>query len=168
MPAARRGQAATCWLVELGNGDKFLFDIGSGSAANIASLNIPYDYLDKVFVSHLHADHIGDMDTLWVGGWTGGRHEALNVWWPSGATPTYPICLSFDGLFDQRPITNRGAGDHETQGINPGRCISHPFHHFGSLSVWLTPGSNGARTAYCPRCDGGPDEGTSIARYNRA
>jgi len=76
MPAARRGQAATCWLVELGNGDKFLFDIGSGSAANIASLNIPYDYLDKVFVSHLHADHIGDMDTLWVGGWTGGRHGA--------------------------------------------------------------------------------------------
>ena len=26
MPAARRDQAATCWLVELGNGDKFLFD----------------------------------------------------------------------------------------------------------------------------------------------
>ena len=87
MPAARRGQAATCWLVELGNGDKFLFDIGSGSAANIGSLNIPYDYLDKVFVSHLHADHIGDMDTLWVGGWTGGRHGALNVWGPSGAKP---------------------------------------------------------------------------------
>ena len=87
MPAARRSQAATCWLVELGNGDKFLFDIGSGSAANIASLNIPYDYLDKVFVSHLHADHIGDMDTLWVGGWTGGRHGALHVWGPSGAKP---------------------------------------------------------------------------------
>ena len=25
MPSARRSQAATCWLVELGNGDKFLF-----------------------------------------------------------------------------------------------------------------------------------------------
>ena len=87
MPAARRSQAATCWLVELGNGDKFLFDIGSGSAANLGSLNIPYDYLDKVFVSHLHADHVGDMDTLWVGGWTGGRHGALNVWGPTGAKP---------------------------------------------------------------------------------
>jgi hypothetical protein len=32
MPTARRSQAATCFLVELGNGDKFLFDIGSGSA----------------------------------------------------------------------------------------------------------------------------------------
>ena len=31
MPNARPKQAAACWLVELGNGDKFLFDIGSGS-----------------------------------------------------------------------------------------------------------------------------------------
>ncbi|MFB3076631.1 MAG: hypothetical protein ACE1Y4_01380, partial [Lysobacterales bacterium] len=33
MPAARRGQAATCFLVEPGNGEKFIFDIGSGSMA---------------------------------------------------------------------------------------------------------------------------------------
>ena len=37
LPAARRGQAASCFLLELGNGDKFLFDIGTGSMANIAS-----------------------------------------------------------------------------------------------------------------------------------
>jgi ribonuclease Z len=30
MPSARPKQAAACWLVELGNGDKFLFDLGSG------------------------------------------------------------------------------------------------------------------------------------------
>ena len=36
MPAARRSQAATCWLVELGNGDKFLFDLGTGANANMA------------------------------------------------------------------------------------------------------------------------------------
>ena len=33
MPTTRAAQAAACFLVELGNGDKFLFDIGSGSAA---------------------------------------------------------------------------------------------------------------------------------------
>ena len=38
LPAARRGQAATCFLIECGNGDKFLFDIGTGSMANIAAL----------------------------------------------------------------------------------------------------------------------------------
>jgi glyoxylase-like metal-dependent hydrolase (beta-lactamase superfamily II) len=60
MPAARRDQAATCWLVETGNGDKFLFDIGTGSMVNVAALMIPYDFLDKVFITHLHTDHWGD------------------------------------------------------------------------------------------------------------
>lgn len=87
MPAARLKQAATCWLVELGNGDKFLFDIGTGSVANLASLMIPYDDLDKVFLTHLHTDHWGDLDALWAGGWTAGRTEALKVWGPSGARP---------------------------------------------------------------------------------
>ena len=43
MPAARRDQAATCFLAELGNGDKFLFDVGTGSMANVAAYMIPYD-----------------------------------------------------------------------------------------------------------------------------
>jgi len=38
MPTARRAQAAASWVVELGNGDKFIVDIGSGSMANIQSL----------------------------------------------------------------------------------------------------------------------------------
>ncbi|SEF63894.1 guanitoxin biosynthesis MBL fold metallo-hydrolase GntH [Vibrio hangzhouensis] len=86
LPAARRGQAATCFLIETGNGDKFLFDIGTGSMANIASLMIPYEYLDKVFLSHLHTDHMGDLLGLWAGGWTSGRPNALRVWGPSGQT----------------------------------------------------------------------------------
>ena len=84
MPAARHGQAAACFLIETGNGDKFIFDIGTGSMANIAALMIPYQYLDKVFLSHLHTDHMGDIDGLWAGGWTAGRPNALRVWGPSG------------------------------------------------------------------------------------
>ena len=84
MPAARHSQAATCFLIETGNGDKFIFDIGTGSMANLAALMIPYQYLDKVFLSHLHTDHMGDIDALWAGGWTSGRPNALRVWGPSG------------------------------------------------------------------------------------
>ena len=87
LPAARRDQQATCWLIELGNGDKFLFDIGTGSMVNVAALMIPYDFLDKVFLTHLHTDHWGDLATLWAGGWTAGRTGPLEVWGPSGATP---------------------------------------------------------------------------------
>jgi hypothetical protein len=49
MPTARPKQAASCWLLELGNGDKFIFDIGTGSAERISALQIPYNYLDKLF-----------------------------------------------------------------------------------------------------------------------
>ena len=41
MPDQRLTQASACFLFELGNGDKFIFDIGSGSMRNIASLMIP-------------------------------------------------------------------------------------------------------------------------------
>ena len=85
MPNARPKQAAACWLVELGNGDKFLFDIGLGSAERISAMKIPYDYLDKLFIGHLHADHIGDLDALWIGGVISNRKRPLRVWGPSGA-----------------------------------------------------------------------------------
>jgi ribonuclease Z len=87
MPLPRRSQAAACFLVELGNGDKFLFDIGPGSVSNLGCLQVPYDDLDKVFLTHLHTDHVGDLSALWAGGWVGGRHGPLRVWGPSGPTP---------------------------------------------------------------------------------
>jgi len=86
MPDQRKAQASACFLFELGNGDKFIFDIGSGSMRNIASLMIPYEYLTKVFLSHLHTDHWGDLDSLWAGGWTAGRPVPLEIWGPAGAT----------------------------------------------------------------------------------
>ena len=73
MPSARESQAASCFLVELGNGDKFLFDIGTGSAERISAMQIPYNYLNKVFIGHLHSDHFGDLDALYCGGIVANR-----------------------------------------------------------------------------------------------
>jgi len=87
MPTTRAAQAAACFLVELGNGDKFLFDIGSGSAERISSLQIPYDYLDKVFIGHLHADHFGSLAELFIGGALMGRQKPLRIWGPNGRAP---------------------------------------------------------------------------------
>ena len=83
MPNARPKQAAACWILELGNGDKFIFDIGLGSAERIAAMKIPYDYLDKLFIGHLHADHIGDLDALWIGGVISNRQRPLRIWGPN-------------------------------------------------------------------------------------
>ncbi len=87
MPTARPSQAAACFLVELGNGDKFIFDVGTGSAERIAALQIPYNFLDKVFVGHLHTDHFGDLASLFVGGALAGRQKPLRVWGPNGEKP---------------------------------------------------------------------------------
>ena len=88
-PNFRRSQASPSWLVEVGNGDKFLFDVGTGSLGNLSALEIPYDEIDKVFVSHLHIDHIGDLDALFIGGWVSNRLHPLRVWGPSGESPEY-------------------------------------------------------------------------------
>ena len=85
MPNARPKQAAACFLVELGNGDKFIFDAGLGCAERLSAMRIPYDYLDKVFLGHLHADHIGDLDAIWIGGVISNRQRPLRVWGPSGS-----------------------------------------------------------------------------------
>jgi ribonuclease Z len=89
MPSVRPKQAASCWLVELGNGDKFLFDLGSGAHERISAQKIPYDLIDKVFIGHLHVDHMGDLPSFWLGGTTMNRLVPLRVWGPSGATPEY-------------------------------------------------------------------------------
>ncbi len=86
-PNFRRSQASASWLVELGNGEKFIFDIGTGSLANLGALEIPYTYLDKIFISHLHVDHIGDLDAMYIGGWVSNRTGPLRIWGPSGLEP---------------------------------------------------------------------------------
>ncbi|MBW2162610.1 MAG: MBL fold metallo-hydrolase [Deltaproteobacteria bacterium] len=65
MPNQRKSQASACWLVELG-------------------LEIPYDLVNKVFVGHLHSDHIGDFAAWHIGGWVGGRQRAPRIWGPDG------------------------------------------------------------------------------------
>ncbi len=102
MPNARPKQAAACFLVELGNGDKFIFDIGTGSAERISAMKIPYDYLDKVFIGHLHADHFGDLDALWIGGVIANRQRPLRVWGPSGSEERLGIahaCKHMEEMF---------------------------------------------------------------------
>ncbi len=87
MPTQTPTNAAACFLVELGNGQSFLFDVGTGSTDRLCGLQPDYAKLDTVFASHLHTDHIGDLATLWVAGWIGGRYTPLEVYGPSGSAP---------------------------------------------------------------------------------
>jgi ribonuclease Z len=93
-----RAQKSTAWYVELGNGDIFLFDVGSGSVENLFAMRPEFHRVDKVFASHLHSDHVGDTAALWIGGWLSGRYTPLHVYGPSGSSPELGTAAYVDGL----------------------------------------------------------------------
>lgn len=82
-----RAQKSTSWMVELGNGDVFIFDIGIGSIENLFGLRPDFSKIDKIFLSHLHGDHFGDLDAFIIGSWLSGRYTPLHVYGGSGETP---------------------------------------------------------------------------------
>jgi ribonuclease Z len=98
MPNLTRAAASICYLVELGNGDKFLFDIGSGAMANLWSLRPDFSKIDKVFASHLHTDHVGDFMGLHIGSWLSGRFTPIHIYGPSGSTPEMGTKAFVEGM----------------------------------------------------------------------
>jgi ribonuclease Z len=85
-PFTKKSQASASLLIEVGNpeGDFFFFDLGSGSLANFNGLGLPVTSTTKVFLSHLHADHVGDMPTLLWSLAKAGRRDPVEVWGPAG------------------------------------------------------------------------------------
>ncbi len=82
LPWVTKSQAAGSVLMEVGNPEKdvFVFDLGAGSLANFSALKVPLTSLKKVFLSHLHADHIADYVTLMGSYVKGGRLDPVEVW----------------------------------------------------------------------------------------
>ena len=125
MPTQTPSNASAAFLVELGNGDSFIFDIGTGSTDRLAGLEADYSKLDKVFISHLHTDHAGDLATLWVAGWIGGRYTPLQVYGPSSSSPELGVKVHVDHIRDAWAwdVTSR-AGTLPNAG---GEIIAHEF-----------------------------------------
>jgi len=62
--------------------DNFVFDCGSGVTTNYASMNVSLGRMNKVFVNHLHGDHMGDMTHIYCFGPGSDRLSPLYVWGP--------------------------------------------------------------------------------------
>lgn len=80
--------------------DQFVFDCGTGSTTNYNAMNINYKWMDKVFISHLHADHMCDLATIYAFGASQDRKSPLFVFGqgPSGVkSPRPPRRLYDDG-----------------------------------------------------------------------
>jgi ribonuclease Z len=125
MPNQSPSNVAASFLVELGNGESFLFDLGTGATDRLAGLEVDYSKLDKVFASHLHTDHVGDVAALWVGGWLNGRYTPLHVYGPSGSSPELGLKAHVDHIREAWAwdVTSR-AGTLPNAG---GEIIAHEF-----------------------------------------
>ena len=98
MPNQTKKAVSISYYVELGNGDKFLFDIGSGAMGNLFSLRPDFSKIDKVFASHLHVDHVGDFMGLHIGSWLSGRYTPIHFYGPTGATPELGSKAFIEGM----------------------------------------------------------------------
>jgi len=85
-PFVKVAQACASVLIQVGNKgrDFFFFDLGSGSLANFNGLKLPVAETNKLFLTHLHADHVGDIPTLIWSLAKSGRSQPVEVWGPAG------------------------------------------------------------------------------------
>jgi len=91
------------WIPDPGGGfgkakDSFVFDCGAGSLTNYNAMGITASRMDKIFISHLHADHMNDLSAIYCFGPSIDRKWPLYVWshGPSGVKNTKPPGRLYD------------------------------------------------------------------------
>ncbi len=153
-PIAEADRAGTSYLLWIDGEARLLIDAGSGSFLRFAQAGGKMATLDAIFLTHLHADHAGDLvDVLNTGGFE-GRMEPLTIVGPNAA-PRFPGMASFmqrligkaDGAFaynggyqdgtENKPElivreveTDEGAGAPVGLDIsNDYSVMAHPVHH---------------------------------------
>jgi ribonuclease Z len=99
-PWIRRSQASGSLLVEVGNAEKdfFFFDLGSGALANFAALGLPVEATTRLFLSHLHADHVGDVPGLLGSLAKVGRIDPVEIWGGGSDDPAMGLSAFVDHI----------------------------------------------------------------------
>lgn len=107
IPPVRRAQAEMSIFVEVGWDDEAnapldhaVFDMGAGVCANYGASGVGYARMDKVFLCHLHGDHMSDLTHAYCFGPSGDRKSPLYVWGPGPSgiqNPDWPYNYFNDG-----------------------------------------------------------------------
>lgn len=62
----------------------FIIDSGDGAVQTLSQMGLPITQIDKVFLTHLHSDHISGLGEMMNGTWHTGRTKAMTVYGPYG------------------------------------------------------------------------------------
>jgi ribonuclease Z len=84
-PVVRLNRYQTTTLVDAG-GERFLFDCGRGVLLRMLEAGIPIESVSRLFLTHLHSDHVVDIPDLLLTPWAfrTPRKVPLEVWGPAG------------------------------------------------------------------------------------
>ncbi len=83
-PRVNLQQFGASTLVEAG-GVRLLFDCGRGATLRLAQAGVPVGSVSRLFLTHLHSDHVVQIPDLLLTGWAGGgRTIPLEIWGPEG------------------------------------------------------------------------------------
>lgn len=61
--ATEVGRACSCNLIEA-NGSYYLFDCGGNVEVKMKNLDMPFQNIKAVFISHMHEDHVGTLSSI--------------------------------------------------------------------------------------------------------
>jgi ribonuclease Z len=84
-PRVHTGMAGISTLVEAG-GERLLFDAGRGSMQRLIQAGLPMNAVTKLFLTHLHSDHVIGVPDLMLSPWSAQpeRRVPLEIWGPEG------------------------------------------------------------------------------------
>jgi ribonuclease Z len=112
-PPVNLQQFGASTLIEVG-GERFLFDCGRGATTRLAQVGVPLGSVSRLFLTHLHSDHVIQIPDLLLTGWVGGgRRIPLEVWGPEGTRRMMDHLLqafAFD-IQMRRDVDERAPGD---------------------------------------------------------
>ncbi len=86
VPPNYRAQEMMSIYVQVGNGkgqpDQAVFDCGSGVCSNYSAMGVAWRQMNKIFISHLHGDHMSDLSYVYQSGPQADRKTPLFVFGP--------------------------------------------------------------------------------------
>jgi ribonuclease BN (tRNA processing enzyme) len=131
---------------------RLLVDCGEGISRSYKASGLSYDAVDALFLSHMHADHVGGFLMLMQSLWLEKRRKALPVYMPGGAIrpmkEMLKTALIYDGLlrFQMRMLALK---ENVKNVVKTVRVTAFPTTHLAGLRKKFSKASASRFSAFC-------------------